>query len=247
MIAILQGKKWMGTDPAVSLERIGLLQLFRSLPVDALEDVRDAMRIERIARDATIFRQGNWVDRAYALGAGSVRIVQTGSDGGQAIVRFIGPGEMFGTLPLFTDHRFPADAIAVEASTVLTWPETDLLALMARYPGISYNVIGVLGARMAQLQERLRELTTQRVEQRVAHAIVRLAEQAGRDGTRGTTIEIPLRRKDLAEFAGTTLHTASRTVSAWEKAGLLVTDGQRLVIHDLAAIRTLAEGCRAMF
>lgn len=61
---------------------------------------------------------------------------------------------------------------------------------------------------------------------------------------RGTTIEIPLRRKDLAEFAGTTLHTASRTVSAWEKAGLLVTNDQRLVVHDLSAIRHLAEGGR---
>lgn len=229
---------------AVPLDRIALLELFRSLPDEALEDVRGVMRIERVPKDTIIFEQGEQVDRAYALGMGSVRIVQTGSDGGQAIVRFIGPGEMFGTLPLFTDHRFPADAIAVEASTVLSWSEPDLLALMSRYPAIALNVIGVLGARMAQLQERVRELTTQRAEQRIAHAIVRLVEQAGRDGMRGTTIEIPMRRKDLAEFAGTTLHTASRTVSAWEKAGLLITNDQRLVVHDLTAIRVLAEGDR---
>lgn len=226
----------------VSLHRIGQLELFRSLPDEALEDVRAAMRVERVSRDAAIFEQGGRVAHAYALAAGSVRIVQTGSDGGQAIVRFIGPGEMFGTLPLFTDHRFPADAVAAEASVVLKWPEAELLDLMARYPAVAFNVIGVLGARMAQLQERVRELMTQRVEQRLAHAVLRLAAQAGRDGARGAVIEIPLRRKDLAEFAGTTLHTASRTVSAWEKAGLLAGDGQRLVIHDLAAIRDLAEG-----
>lgn len=236
----------MGMDPAASLERIGRLELFRSLPDDALADVRSVAHVERVARNVTIFGQGEQVDRAFALGMGSVRIVQTGSDGGQAIVRFIGPGEMFGTVPLFTDHRFPADAVAVEASTVLTWSETDLLALLSRYPGIAYNVIRVLGTRMAQLQERVRELTTQRAEQRIAHAVLRLAAQAGRNGTRGTTIEIPLRRRDLAEFTGTTLHTASRTISAWKRAGLLDTDGQRLVIHDLAAIRDLAEGYRAV-
>lgn len=229
---------------AISLERIGLLELFRSLPDDALEDVRAAMRVEDVAKDSVIFDQGQLADRAYALAAGSVRIVQTGRDGGQAIVRFIGPGETFGTVPLFTDHRFPADAIAAERSIVLTWSEHDLLGLMGRYSGIALNVIRVLGVRMAQLQERMRELTTQRAEQRIAHAVLRLAEQAGRRGTRGTTIEIPLRRKDLAEFAGTTLHTASRTVSAWEKAGLLATRGRHLVVHDLAAIRSLAEGCR---
>ncbi len=232
----------MGMDAPVPLDRIGLLELFRSLPESALADVRAVMHTERVAKDALIFEQGQPVDRAYALAVGSVRIVQTGSDGGQAIVRFIGPGEMFGTLPLFTDHRFPADAIAVEASTVLTWSEQDLLQLMGRYAAISFNVIKVLGLRMAQLQERVRELTTQRAEQRIAHALVRLVEQAGRDGVRGTTIEIPLRRKDLAEFAGTTLHTASRTLAAWEKAGVLASHGQRLTIHEPDTIRRFAEG-----
>lgn len=236
----------MGREAAAALERIGLFELFRSLPGGALADVSAAARVARVAKDCVIFEQGQPVDSAHALAVGSVRIVQTGRDGGQAIVRFIGPGEMFGILPLFTDHRFPADAIAVEASTVLTWSESDLLALMNRYPVISYNVIGVMGARMAQLQERVRELTTQRVEQRIAHAILRLAEQAGRDGAWGTTIEIPLRRKDLAEFAGTTLHTASRTVSAWEKAGMIASSGQRLIVHDLDAIRDISEGRRAI-
>ena len=232
----------MGVEPAVSLDRIGMLELFRSLPAEALEEVRLVMRIERVAKDVAIFRQGDPVSRAYALDTGSVRIVQSGSDGGQAIVRFIGPGEMFGTVPLFTDHRFPADAVTVEASRVLTWSEPDLSDLMARYPGIAINLIRALGVRMAQLQERVRELTTQRVEQRIAQAILRLAAQSGRGGARGTTINIPLRRKDLAEFAGTTLHTASRTVAAWEKAGILTSSGQRLTIHDPGAVRRLAEG-----
>lgn len=174
----------MGVEPAVSLDRIGMLELFRSLPAEALEEVRLVMRIERVAKDVAIFRQGDLVSRAYALDTGSVRIVQSGSDGGQAIVRFIGPGEMFGTVPLFTDHRFPADAVTVEASRVLTWSEPDLSSLMARYPGIAINLIRALGVRMAQLQERVRELTTQRVEQRIAQAILRLAAQSGRSGAR---------------------------------------------------------------
>lgn len=232
----------MRTELAVPLKRIRALELFRSLPDDALLAIRNAMQARRIARGAVIFEQGAPASRAYALCMGSVRIVQTGTDGRQTILRFIGPGETFGTVALFTTHRYPADAIAVEASTVLDWSESDLLALLNRYPGIASNVIRVLGARLAQLQDRVRELTTQRVEQRIAHALLRLAEQAGRVGTRGTTIEIPLRRQDLAEYAGTTLHTASRVLSAWKKAGLLATSGQRLVVHDLTAIGTLAHG-----
>ena len=233
----------MNAQLAHSFDRIGQLELFRSLPDGAIESVRAAMHIEHAPKDAVICGQGQRVDRACALAAGSLRIVQTGSDGGQTIVRFIRPGEMFGTLPLFTDHRCPADAIAAEASTVLTWSERSLLELMTRHPPIAHNVIQVLGTRMAQLQERLRELTTQRVEQRIAHAVLRLARQYGNEVRGRITIDVPLRRKDLADFAGTTLHTASRVVSAWEKAGLLVSSGQRLVIHNLAAINKLAESC----
>jgi CRP-like cAMP-binding protein len=233
----------VGLDLSVSLGEIGRLELFRSLSDDAVREVRVAMQVKRVAKDTVIFEQGQWVDRAYALALGSVRIVQTGSDGGHAIVRFIGPDEVFGAVPLFTDHRFPADAIAAENSTVLSWREKDLLRLIDRYPTIALNVVRVLGQRIGQLQERVREVSTQRAEQRLAHAVIRLAEQAGRSGPRGTTIEIPLRRKDLAEFAGTTLHTASRTVAAWEKAGLLASNGRRIVVHDLAVIRGLAEGC----
>ena len=218
--------------------------LFGDLDEEGRRAVMNAGSLRRLPAGRVVFSQGDPGVTCHTLLEGRVKILQSRPDGGQSVIRFIGPGEMFGTLPLFTDHRFPADAVTIEPAIMLAWRETDLMDLMARYPAISLNVIGVLGTRMAQLQERVRELTTQRAEQRMAHAILRLAAQAGRDSTCGATIEIPLRRKDLAEFAGTTLHTASRMVSAWEKAGLLANNGQRLVIHDLAALRALAEGHR---
>lgn len=87
----------------------------------------------------------------------------------------------------------------------------------------------------------MRELATQRAERRVAHALLRLARQAGRSTIDGTAIELPLRRKDVADIAGTTLHTASRILTSWEKAGLLATDSQRLTIRRPSEISRIAE------
>jgi CRP-like cAMP-binding protein len=220
---------------------VGALDLFRALSTDALADACAVMRIDKVARNALIVEQGEPARRAYALGAGSVRIAQTGEDGGQAIIRFIGPGEMFGTVPLFTDHRFPADAIAAEESLVLSWSEHDLLALIGAHPTIAINLITILGTRLAELQERVRELATQRIEQRIAQALLRLASQAGQDRLDGVKIEFPLRRKDLADYAGTTLHSASRMLAAWEKAGLLTSRNLHLTIHNIADLRRIAE------
>ena len=105
-------------------------------------------------------------------------------------------------------------------SIVASWSEDDLLGLMNRHPQIAMNVIRIIGTRLKDVQERVRELSTQRVEQRVARAVLRLARQAGHSTVDGTAIEFPLRRKDVADISGTTLHTASRILTAWEKAGL---------------------------
>ncbi len=231
-----------GSQPLSEATRLSRFDLFRGISPEALQASAEAMRRDHLERNAVIFRQGDEARRAYALGGGSVRIEQTGSDGGRAIVRFIAPGEMFGSVPIFTTRSFPADAIAAEPSLVLSWSEADLMILIERYPQIAINIIRVLGARLAETQDRVRELSTQRAEQRIAHTIVRLAVQAGHEVKGSVTIDIPLRRKDLAEMSGTTLHTASRIVSAWEKAELLSSSDHRMVVRNLSAISGIAEG-----
>lgn len=222
------------------MESIGQLDLFQALPAHALEEVCCRMRVQRVAKGDVIFAQGGPAARAWAISTGCARIVQTGSNGRQAILRFVGPGEMFGTVPLFTDHRLPADAIAAQASSVLSWSEADLLRLIDRHPRIAVNLIAVLGTRLGHLQERVRELTTLRAEQRLALAVLRLAAQAGRETAGGHTIGLPLRRRDVAEFSGTTLYTASRALAAWQKAGLLATCRGQLTICDASGLRRIA-------
>jgi CRP-like cAMP-binding protein len=156
-------------------------------------------------------------------------------------MRFIAPGEMFGTVALFTDGRYPADAVTLTESLEVSWSETELFELIRRHSPIAINVIRVIGKRLQEVQNRLREVSTQRVEQRVARALLRLIGQAGHKTTDGTAIEIPLRRKDVADISGTTLHSASRILTAWEKAGLLVSRNQRLTIRKPSEIQRIAD------
>ena len=157
------------------------------------------------------------------------------------MLRFIGTGDMFGTAALFTDHRYPADAISAESSTVLSWQESDLFELIDRYPRIARNVIGILGRRIAELQERVRNNANQRVEQRLAGALLQLGEQFGRATRAGVTIKLPLRRQDLAEYTGTTLHSVSRQLAAWSSAGFIRTSARRVSLCDEAALRRIAK------
>ena len=224
-----------------SPETLATMELFEGLPSLALEAVAAAARLRRLPRELRIFGQGDVDVRAHAVIEGAVRITQSGGDGAQVIIRFIGPGEMFGTVALFTDRRYPADAITITETLEASWSEAELLDLIHKHPQLGVNVIRIIGKHLQEVQERVRELATQSAERRVAHALLRLARQAGHGTNDGTVIDFPLRRKDVADIAGTTLHTASRILTAWEKLGLLVSHNQHLTIRQPAQILRIAE------
>lgn len=231
----------MISDVPIAPQALAAMELFQGLTSAALDTVAAAARVRRLAKGICIFSQGDEGVRAHAVIEGGIRIAQSASDGAQVVIRFIGAGEMFGTVALFTNGRYPADAITLSETLEASWSEAQLLELMARYPKIAINVIRIVGKRLQETQDRVRELATQRAERRVAHALLRLARQAGHSTAHGTSIEFPLRRKDVADISGTTLHTASRILTAWQKSGLLVSHNQHLTIRQPAAILRIAE------
>ena len=231
----------MNSEASPALEYLATIDLFRDLSFDELCEVMALARVRRVDKDALIFNQGDAAGRAHVLVEGSVRISQSGSDGAQVVMRFIAPGETFGTVALFTDGRYPAEAFATADAIEASWSEDDLRELLGRYPQIAMNVIHIIGKRLKEAQERVRELATQRAEQRVAHAVPRLARQAGQSTSEGTAITFPLRRKDVADISGVTLHTASRILTVWEKVGLVLSWNQRLIIRQPSELLRVAE------
>jgi hypothetical protein len=113
--------------------------------------------------------------------------------------------------------------------------------LMERYPRLALNTLGTLGGRLQETQTRLREISTERVERRIAHALIRLAEQTGKRVAGGIRIDFAISRQDVAEMTGTTLHTVSRTLSSWEGQGIVEGGRQRITIREPAALIAIAE------
>ncbi len=225
----------LAPDPAV----LHGMRLFAGLDAAALAEVIRSAQTRRVAKGGTVFKQGDPAVTCHALIDGRLKLVQTGADGQQVVVRFIGPGETFGTVAVFTGAAFPVDAVAMADCVEVFWSKAIMTDLMLRHPRIALNALGVVGGRLQEVQNRLREVSTERVERRVAHALLRLVRQAGRRVEGGVEITFPLTRQDVAEMTGTTLHTVSRILSAWEAQGLVESSRQQVVIrqpHRLVAI-----------
>jgi len=89
------------------------------------------------------------------------------------------------------------------------------------------------------MEERYREISTEKVAGRLSHQLVRLMNQVGRkvDGA----MEICLSREELAQLTGTTLFTVSRLLSDWDQRGIVSTRREAVSVHDVEALRELGE------
>lgn len=213
--------------------------LFKGLSEDQIEVIlKEARRIE-LARGAYLFYQGDPAERVHILLSGSIKLAQITLDGQQILMRYIHPGEAFTVLAVLEGIEYPASAEASTDSKVLAWDRTAVQALVLQFPVIALNILDIVAVHVHEFQDRLRELSTERVERRIARALLRLANQAGRKVSEGILIDLHLSRQDLAEMTGTTLYTVSRTLSQWESQGLVRSSREKVVIlkpHSLVAV-----------
>lgn len=212
---------------------LGEVPLFAGLDRAALMAVGEHARLVRAGAGRTFFRQGEPARLFFVVASGRVKFTQVSAEGHEVILRVIGPGEPFGGVAAFVEgSTYPVTARAVEPAEAHAWDGARILALMHRFPVIAVNAARTIADRFHELQRQHRELMTERVERRIAHALLRLAQHAGRRVEGGVEIDFPLSRQDLAQMTGTTLFTVSRTLSAWEAQGLIATGRRRVVIRQ---------------
>lgn len=156
-------------------------------------------------------------------------------------MHYFGPGDEMAVIVVLSKVDYPVSAEAVNDVTAVGWDRETALALMEQFPRLAINGLEMVAGRFGQLQNRYRELATERVEQRVARAVVRLVQQGNNADVAQTPPKLSLTRQDLAEMTGTTLFTVSRICSQWEQRGFLAAGREQLIIHRLDNLIAIAD------
>jgi len=217
------------------------LPLFAGFSAEELTEILREARSLRIAKNRNVFAEGEDAHSFFVLLHGHVRASKTTPTGEQVVVRYVAPGETFGVAPAIGLRRYPATATAVDDSVALAWPSAIWPRLVSQFPALATNTLQTIGSRLQETHTRVVEMSTQQVEQRVAHALLRLAKQAGHKVEHGVEIDFPISRQDIAQMTGTTLHTVSRILSSWEQRGLIESGRQRIVLRETHKLLVLAE------
>ena len=227
--------------PSSHIDLLKPVTLFTGLDGLALRSVSDAARIRETKAGVSFFREGDPAESFFIVQSGSVKLTQITPEGHQVVLRLIGAGDPFGGVAAFGGGAYPVSAEAVTDVTALEWPGPVMASLMETYPKLAINAVRFVAARLHELQVQYRQLATEKVERRVARALLRLGEQAGRRTEAGVLIDLPLSREDIAQMTGTTLYTVSRIISRFEADGLVEAGRQHIVIRDPQALISVAD------
>jgi len=238
------GQSAPAPSTSVLEERASLLSdspLCNGLSHDELIKIATCARPKAFARDESLFMQGQPARCLVLIRTGAVKITQISSNGNEVILWMYGRGNVLGVLSDPNGDCHPSTARAMEATTALVWDCATLQNLVEICPRIRQNLSQILMSRLQELEERFREVATEKVPRRLALALMRLSKHVGKKVHEG--IEVSLSREELAQMTGTTLFTISRILSQWARQDFVESRRESVLLRDPRRLELA--GCEA--
>jgi len=215
------------------------IPIFANLSAADSNAILSAAHEKEFGRRQTIFVEGAPCRQVLLLVTGCVKTTQLGPTGCEVILRLNGPGELIGAVESYLGNNNLVTARTTQTTTALVWEASTFEAVSDRFPVLRRNTARLLGFRLQELEERFREISTQKVAPRLSQQLIRLSNQL-RQHSQGV-LEIGLSREELAQLTGTTLFTVSRLLCQWERQGIVSTRREAVVVRNLKALMEMSE------
>jgi CRP-like cAMP-binding protein len=227
----------------IHAERFGPLrssELFSGISGHDCNHIISAAARRTFARRETLFTQGQEVRNLILLRSGNVKHTQVSPDGDEALLRISSAGDIVCVQGLSSIRCHTCSGRATEECHALVWEHDQMQNYLALYPRLGANMTRILAAQLNELEERFREVATERLTRRLALLLLRLSKQIGKQSGNGT--QILLSREEIAQMAGATVFSISRTLARWSEQGLILTAREAVIVCDPGRLELINEG-----
>ena len=203
---------------------VSIVPIFNHLEQAELQEVAKTTKQRDLSKGEVLYRAGEKSNSLYIIHKGKLKVYRLTENGKEQMIRILQPGDFTGELALFTDNVHDSYAEAMEATELCTINSLDIKDLFLKYPQISLKIIKEFSLRLDQTEHQVTSFTTEDTETRVALYLIRQAESS-----QSREIQLPMSRKDLASFLGTTPETISRKLAKFEDQGWILQYDQRAI------------------
>lgn len=217
---------------------ISRVPIFNHLNENEMAEISQVAVRKRLKKGELLFHSDELSEHLFIVHKGLVKMYRITENGKEQIIRFVEEGDFIGELSLFSKSTTTSFAEAMEDTEICTIHQKDIHQLLLSYPTISLKILEEITSRLHESESHIEKLNSQDVEKRVASYLVELIE--GQDGE-SMTIQLPIRKADVASYLGTSQETLSRRLSAFQNQGLIELKGQRkIIIKQLEKLRKKA-------
>ncbi len=216
-------------------EKAARLRTMPFLAVLGEEDLDGVLRLatERVyRRSQTIFTEGDSVEAVFFIVSGLVKVFTVTEDGREQLLHLLGPGEFFPHVGFLEGGRYPANAVAMEESRLSLLRRADLVQLLRGNGDLALRMMSAMIRRIAELHQRVKDLSHRDVRERVVRMLLHLAKEHGRPEPDGVHLRITLTHQDLAGMVGAARESVTRILAELRQEGLVAVDEGGLVLKD---------------
>ncbi|AEP00259.1 MAG: Crp/Fnr family transcriptional regulator [Heyndrickxia faecalis] len=219
---------------------IRLVPIFNHLEEEQMAKIGASVETLALQKGEILFRAGERDDTLYIIHTGKVRIYRLADSGKEQLVRILNPGDFTGELAVFQPGEIHENyAEALQDSTICRMKQKDLQAYLLAYPQIALKILTEITKRLEESEKQTARVAVENVESRIISFLASCVEQSG---TNDTVIALPMSKKDLASYLGTTPETISRKFTNLEKQGLIEQlPNKKIKIPDLDELLLYAD------
>jgi len=225
----------VSTD-AATVALLARVPVFHDLSDEQLGQIAEVAVPRTFTPGQVVFRLGDTSDTCYMIRVGHARAIREHPDGRTVTLATFGPGDIFGELAMFDAERRSATVETVDEVEAVAVLGADMRRLMREHPEIAVALVGALGRRLRESNDRLARRSFQTVQGRVAAVLIELVAQARAEGAEEQDVLVRATQTDLAKLAGSSRESASRALAVLERAGVIAQGRGRLTVHDPAAL-----------
>ena len=211
--------------------------IFTDLSDSDLTKISTKMVSREYEKGQIILLEESMGETFFIITRGTVKVTRLSDDGREVILAMLGESDFFGEMSLLDGEGRSANIVANENAEVMTLSRRDFLECLESYPKIAIALLEELAVRLRKSDQQIESLSLSDSEQRIGITLIRLAEEQGTI-KRGNVIvhNLPF-QQDIANMAGTSRETVSRTLKLLEDKKLVKRDGSDITIYNFSAFK----------
>jgi CRP/FNR family transcriptional regulator, cyclic AMP receptor protein len=238
----LVGREKMGNNKSLSMLKsdfIRYVPIFADLNEDTIEEISQLGRIKNYTKDAVILYEQESGTALFIIVKGQVKISRIGDDGKEVILTILKEDDFFGEMAILDGFSRSANVTAMEDTEIFIIQRDEFIKLLETHPEISLALLTELTNRLRDADAKIKALSIKDAEGRVGTVIIQIADTMGKIKNGAVEIERIPYQHDLANMAGTSRETISRTLHSFAKKGLIELNGSNIKIPDFEKFKEL--------